>query len=140
MVGSKTITTKLTSKSLKKKNVETFFDKYFFEIDSSLQKALRRKRESLDKSPKRNVTQRQNTCSARSLRSDRVRAKVRSLRSDRTSIPLGRYVATELEPKFRSYVVTGRSIATTLVHAFLSTLRCYLPKTVANPFHDSPPF
>ncbi|KAF2539617.1 hypothetical protein F2Q70_00005415 [Brassica cretica] len=65
---------------------------------------------------------------------------------------LGRYVATELEPKLGRYVVTERSLGcyvatelfrnvdTTLVHAFSSTLRCYLPKTVANPFHDSPPF
>ncbi|KAF3571211.1 hypothetical protein F2Q69_00060990 [Brassica cretica] len=95
MWGSKTVTTTLTSKSPKKKKVEKFFDKYFFEIDSSLRKALRRKRESSDKSPKRIVTQRPNTCSARSLRSDRVRAKAQSLRSDRTSIPLGRYVAIE---------------------------------------------
>ncbi|KAF3572843.1 hypothetical protein F2Q69_00059037 [Brassica cretica] len=117
-------------------------------------------------------------CSTRSLRSVRVRAKAQSLHSDRTSIllgryvatklkpelsryvatelepklgryvatglepKLGRYVATELEPKFGRYVATElfRNIDTTLVHAFSSTLRCYLPKTVANPFHDSPPF
>ncbi|KAF3526613.1 hypothetical protein F2Q69_00049315 [Brassica cretica] len=84
-----------------------------------------RKRESSDKSSKRVATQGPNACSARSLRSDRARAKARSLRSDRTSIPLGHYVATEL----------FRNIDTTLVHAFSSTLRCYLPKTVANPFH-----
>ncbi|KAF3592831.1 hypothetical protein DY000_02022556 [Brassica cretica] len=156
LLGSKTVATKLTSKSPKKKNVETFFDKYFFEIDSSLRKALRRKRESSDKSTKRIATQRPNTCSARSLRSDRVRAEARSLRSDRTSIPLSRYVvtelesklgryvateleqeldryvATELEPKFGRYVATElfRNVDTTLVHAFSSTLRCYLPKTV----------
>ncbi|KAF3532119.1 hypothetical protein DY000_02040923 [Brassica cretica] len=56
-------------------NVETFFDKYFFEIDSCLRKALRKKRESSDKSSKRVATQQQNACSARSLRSDRARAK-----------------------------------------------------------------
>ncbi|KAF2609987.1 hypothetical protein F2Q70_00011485 [Brassica cretica] len=33
----------------------------------------------------------------RSLRSDRARAEARSLRSDRAFVPLGRYVATELE-------------------------------------------
>ncbi|KAF2580255.1 hypothetical protein F2Q68_00005512 [Brassica cretica] len=62
---------------------------------------------------------------------------VRSQRSDRASVPLGRYVATELEPKIGRYVATElfRNIDTTLVHAFSSTLRCYLPKTVANPFH-----
>ncbi|KAF3523764.1 hypothetical protein F2Q69_00046659 [Brassica cretica] len=158
------------------------------------------------KRSKRIVTQRPNTCSARSLRSNRVRAKARSLHCDRMSILLGRYVATELESKLGRYVATeiepklGRYIATelepnlsryvatelepklgryvatvlelklgryvaikleqelepkighyvaselfrnvdtTLVHAFSSTLRCYLPKTVANPFHDSLPF
>ncbi|KAF2585201.1 hypothetical protein F2Q70_00035848 [Brassica cretica] len=80
-------------------NVETFFDKYFFEIDSSLRKALRRKRESSDKSSKWVATQQPNACSARSLHSNRARAKARSLRSDRASIPLeeklGRYVVTE---------------------------------------------
>ncbi|KAG5374332.1 hypothetical protein IGI04_042340, partial [Brassica rapa subsp. trilocularis] len=52
---------------------------------------------------------------ARSLRSDRARAKARSLRSDRAR--LGRYVATEpryyvateLEPKLGRYVATERS-------------------------------
>ncbi|KAF3532181.1 hypothetical protein DY000_02039492 [Brassica cretica] len=60
-----------------------FFDKYFFEIDSSLRKPLRKKRESSDKSSRRIVTKRPNTCSARSLRSDRVRVKAQLLRSDR---------------------------------------------------------
>uniref|UniRef100_A0A0D3BT26 Squalene cyclase C-terminal domain-containing protein n=1 Tax=Brassica oleracea var. oleracea TaxID=109376 RepID=A0A0D3BT26_BRAOL len=112
-------------------NVETFFDKYFFEIDYSLRKALRRKRESSDKSLKRVATQRPNACS------------VRSLRSDRASIPLGRYVTTELEPKLGRYIARSlrsdralfQNVDTTLVHAFSSTLRCYLPKTVASPFH-----
>ncbi|KAF3535961.1 hypothetical protein F2Q69_00024359 [Brassica cretica] len=62
-----------------------------------------------------------------SLRSDRAQAKAQSLHSERVSVPLDRYVATEL----------FRNVDTTLVHAFLSTLRCYLPKTVANPFHVS---
>ena len=65
------------------KNVEEFFDKYTFEIDSSLRKNLRKERESSDKSSKRVATQQPNACSARSLRSDRARAKARSLRSDR---------------------------------------------------------
>ncbi|KAF3540737.1 hypothetical protein F2Q69_00022158 [Brassica cretica] len=130
--------------------------------DSSLRKALRRKRESSDKSSKRVATQQPNACSAWSLHSNRARAIAQSLRSDRASVPLGRYVATELkpqklsryvatelEPKLGSYVATelepklGRYVAiglyrnvdTTLVHAFSSTLRCYLPKTVANQFH-----
>ncbi|KAG5384599.1 hypothetical protein IGI04_036069 [Brassica rapa subsp. trilocularis] len=54
---------------------------------------------------------------ARSLRSDRARAKARSLRSerarslrsDRAIVPLGRCVATELEPKLGRYVATERS-------------------------------
>ncbi|KAF3536339.1 hypothetical protein F2Q69_00021928 [Brassica cretica] len=61
------------------------------------EKPLRKKRESSDKSSRRTITQRPNACSARSLRSDRVRAKAQSLRSDQTPIPLGHYVATELE-------------------------------------------
>ncbi|KAF2531865.1 hypothetical protein F2Q70_00029772 [Brassica cretica] len=68
---------------LEEEKVETFFDKYFFEIDSSLRKALRRKRESSDKSSKRVATQQPNACSARSLHSNRARAKARSPRSDR---------------------------------------------------------
>ena len=40
MLGSKTVTTKLTSKFPKKKNIEKFFDKYIFEIDSSLRKTF----------------------------------------------------------------------------------------------------
>ncbi|KAF3561427.1 hypothetical protein DY000_02013638 [Brassica cretica] len=50
-------------------------------------------------------------------------SQARSLRSDQASVPLGRYVATEL----------FRNVDMILVHAFMSTLRCYLPKTVANP-------
>ena len=49
----------------------------------------------------------------------------RSIRSDRASIPLGRYVATEL----------FRNVDTIRIHAFSSTLQCCLPKTIANPFH-----
>ncbi|KAF2585641.1 hypothetical protein F2Q70_00035934 [Brassica cretica] len=88
-----------------------------YQLDSSLRKALRRKRESSDKSLKRVATQRPNACSARSLRSNRV--------------------ATELKPKFGRYVATElfQNVDTTLFHAFSSTLRCYLPKTVVNPFH-----
>ncbi|KAF3601132.1 hypothetical protein F2Q69_00035697 [Brassica cretica] len=63
------------------------------------EKPLCKKRESSDKSSRRIVTQRPNACSARSLRSDQVRAKAQSLRSDQTPIPLGCYVATELEPE-----------------------------------------
>ncbi|KAF3559156.1 hypothetical protein F2Q69_00013095 [Brassica cretica] len=53
-----------------------------------------------------------------SIRSDRARAGARSLHSDR-ALPKRQY---DISP------------------AFSSTLRCYLPKTVANSFHDSPPF
>ncbi|KAF3554505.1 hypothetical protein F2Q69_00014169 [Brassica cretica] len=95
-------------------------------MNSSLRKALRRKSESSDKSPKRIVTQRPNTSSTRSLRSVRVRAKAQSLHSDQTSIPLGRYVATELEPELGHYVATelepklGRYVATK------QSLGCYV--------------
>ncbi|KAF3606729.1 hypothetical protein DY000_02050134 [Brassica cretica] len=130
-------------------------------------------KESSDKSSRRIVTQRPNACSARSLRSNRVRAKAQSLHSDQIPIPLGRYVATELEPELGRYVATelepelgryvatelepelgryvatelkpkfGRYVATELyrnvdttsLYAFSSTLRCYLPNTVANPSH-----
>ncbi|KAF3554044.1 hypothetical protein F2Q69_00016742 [Brassica cretica] len=76
--------------------------------------------------------------------------QARSLRNYRTCTLSGRYVATErddvateLEPSsvatLGRYVATElfRNVDTTLVHAFSSTLRCYLPKTVANPFHVS---
>ncbi|KAF3501592.1 hypothetical protein F2Q69_00043347 [Brassica cretica] len=83
--------------------------------------------------------------------SHRTRARKGSLRGDQTRAPLGRYVATELELKLGRYVATelepklGRYVATehfrnvdtTLVHVFSSTVRCYLPKTVANAFHVS---
>ncbi|KAF2590542.1 hypothetical protein F2Q70_00039483 [Brassica cretica] len=54
-------------------------------VGQGLDHALRRKRESSDKSSRRVATQRPNACSARSLRSDRAkaRAEARSLRSDR---------------------------------------------------------
>ncbi|KAF3598648.1 hypothetical protein F2Q69_00036993 [Brassica cretica] len=100
VLGSKTVTTKLTSKSPKKKKVGNFFDKYFFEIDSSLRKPLRKRLESSDKNSRRIATYRPNAHYARSLRSDRARAGARSLGSS--------YVATELEPKF------GRNLATEL--------------------------
>ncbi|KAF3503534.1 hypothetical protein F2Q69_00040682 [Brassica cretica] len=80
-VGVKNGCNKVNVKISEEENVETFFDKYFFEIDSSLRKALRKKRESSDKSSKRVATQHPNACSAWSLRSER--AIVRSLRSDR---------------------------------------------------------
>ncbi|KAF3574036.1 hypothetical protein F2Q69_00035052 [Brassica cretica] len=57
--------------------MRTFFDKYFFKIDSFLRKALRRKHETSDKSSKKVATQRPNVCSARSLRSDRALLKRR---------------------------------------------------------------
>ena len=94
LLGSKTVMTNLTSKYLKKK-MKNLLRQTLFEIDSSLRKALRRKRESSDKSSKRIATQQPNTCSARSLFSDRVRAKARSLRRDRSSVPFGCYVETD---------------------------------------------
>ncbi|KAF3531534.1 hypothetical protein DY000_02043153 [Brassica cretica] len=161
MLGSKSVTTELTSKSPKKKNAEKllrqilfrnrfFFTKSFAEETRIIGQELEKDRYAATKHVLRSVaTQRPNTCSARSLRSDRVRAKAQSLRSDQTSILLGRYVTTELEqelgryvetdlePKFGRYVATElfRNINTTSVHAFSSTLRCYFPNTVANPSH-----
>ncbi|KAF2551670.1 hypothetical protein F2Q68_00034234 [Brassica cretica] len=47
--------------------------------------------------------------------SHRTRARKGSLRSNRTRVPLGRCIATELEPKLRRYVATERpfrSVAT----------------------------
>ncbi|KAF3502379.1 hypothetical protein F2Q69_00041219 [Brassica cretica] len=54
-----------------------------------------------------------------------------------TECLLGLYVATEFEPNFVRYVATElfRNVNTTSVHALSSTLRCYLPNTVANPSH-----
>ncbi|KAF2575347.1 hypothetical protein F2Q70_00003522 [Brassica cretica] len=102
----------------KEKEEITFQENLSMRMSSSLRKSLRRKRESSDKSSKRIATQRPNTCSAWSLRSDRVQAKARSLRRDRSSVPLGRYVATELELKLGRYIATeleqklGRYVAT----------------------------
>ncbi|KAF2535630.1 hypothetical protein F2Q68_00020222 [Brassica cretica] len=89
------------------------------------------------------ITQLPHMHDVRSLRSDRVRAKLgryvrsaRSLRSDRSARSLR---CDRVRAEARSYVATElfRNVDTTLVHAFSSTLRCYLPKTVANPFHVS---
>ncbi|KAG5378162.1 hypothetical protein IGI04_026004 [Brassica rapa subsp. trilocularis] len=63
--------------------------------DSSLRKSLAEERiETSDESSKQVVTQRLNVRPARSLRSDRA------------IVPLGRYVATELEAKLGRYVAT----------------------------------
>ncbi|KAF2575341.1 hypothetical protein F2Q70_00003524 [Brassica cretica] len=104
----------------REKEEETFQENLPMRMNSSLRKALRRKRESSDKSSKRIVTQRPNTCSARSLRSDRARVETRTLKLDlyvaselerslgryvatELELELGRYIATELEPKFGRY-------------------------------------
>ena len=55
-MGSKTVATKLTFKTSEEEN-ENLSDKYFFEIDSFLLKALRRKNETSDESSKKVVTQ-----------------------------------------------------------------------------------
>ncbi|KAF2530581.1 hypothetical protein F2Q70_00029860 [Brassica cretica] len=60
--------------------------------ESKIEAMLDRKHESSDKSSKRVATQQPNTCSARSLRSDRARAK-----------KLGRYISTELEQELGRY-------------------------------------
>ncbi|KAF3511545.1 hypothetical protein F2Q69_00007473 [Brassica cretica] len=79
---------------------------------------------------------------ARSLRSDRALGWTWLLRSDRTACMRGNYATVELgydqafAPLDR-YAASElfQNVDATLVHAFSSTLRCYLPKTVANPFH-----
>ncbi|KAF3546027.1 hypothetical protein DY000_02006257 [Brassica cretica] len=73
------------------------------------------------------------------LMSYRRFGRAQSLRSDRAERMLGRYVATELRLGLGRYVATElfRNVDTILVYAFSSTLRCYLLKTVANPFHVS---
>ncbi|KAF3591999.1 hypothetical protein DY000_02024014 [Brassica cretica] len=107
------------------------------------------KESSKGKEIQRVATQKPNTCLATELEQELGRYVATELElklgryvTTEFEPELGRYVATELEPKFGRYVATElfRNVDTTLVHAFSSTLRCYLPKTVANPFHDSPPF
>uniref|UniRef100_A0A0D3AUS6 Uncharacterized protein n=1 Tax=Brassica oleracea var. oleracea TaxID=109376 RepID=A0A0D3AUS6_BRAOL len=61
IVGVENGCNEVNVKISEEENVENFFDKYFFEIDSSLRKALRKKRESSDKSSKRVATQKPNT-------------------------------------------------------------------------------
>ncbi|KAF3551159.1 hypothetical protein DY000_02010449 [Brassica cretica] len=90
-----------------------------------------------DESSKLVVTQRPNVRPARSLRSDQAQAKARSLRSDRALVPLGRYVATGLEPKF-SRCVAIEPFRTSIRHQSMhsrQTFECYLPKTVASSVH-----
>ncbi|KAF3493965.1 hypothetical protein DY000_02052772 [Brassica cretica] len=101
--------------------MRTFFDKYFFEIDSFLRKVLRRKHETSDKSSKKVATQRPNACFSRSLRNDRTR------------VSLGRYVATERP--FR-YVATERNISPCILvyHSMLS------PEDRSEPISCFPPF
>ncbi|KAF2546212.1 hypothetical protein F2Q70_00022485 [Brassica cretica] len=86
--------TKLTSKSPKKKNVGNFLRQILFRNRFFFTKNLYGRNANHQTKA---LTQRPNACSARSLRNNRVRAKAQSLHSDQTPIPLGRYVATELE-------------------------------------------
>ncbi|KAF3585891.1 hypothetical protein F2Q69_00030630 [Brassica cretica] len=61
----------------------------------------------------------------------------RSPRSDRAFVPLGRYVATGLEPKF-SRCVAIEPFRTSIRHQSMhsrQTFECYLPKTVASSVH-----
>ncbi|KAF3601406.1 hypothetical protein F2Q69_00035345 [Brassica cretica] len=67
----------VNDQNVRRRKRKTLFDKYFFEIDSSLRKALRRKHETSDKSSKRVATQRPNACSARSQCSNRALLKRR---------------------------------------------------------------
>ncbi|KAF3572081.1 hypothetical protein F2Q69_00059505 [Brassica cretica] len=103
------------------------------------EKPLRKKRESSDKSSRRIVTQRPNTCSARSLRSDQVRAKAQSLHNNQTPIPLGRYVATELERSLRSdrALPKRRYDISPCILVYPSMLS---PEYCSEPISRSPPF
>ncbi|KAF3563801.1 hypothetical protein DY000_02015375 [Brassica cretica] len=114
MLGSKTVTTKLTSKILEEAKRRKL-----------LRQILFRNRFFFTK----------NLCGKNAIH--RTRAREGLLRSDQTRAPLGRYVATEFEPKLSRYIATElfRNIDKTSVHAFSSTLRWYLPNTVANPSH-----
>ncbi|KAF2558175.1 hypothetical protein F2Q68_00015686 [Brassica cretica] len=66
----------------------------------------------------------------RSLRSDRARAEARSLRSDRASVPFGGYVATEL----------FRNIDTTISPCILVYPSILSPKHRSEPISSFPPF
>ena len=118
-----------------------FSDKYFFEIDSFVRKALRRKDETSHESSKKG-----RYAATGRVTLGRYVATELEPKLGRASVPLGRYVATELsqarryvateryEPKLGRYVATGlkpklgryiatepfRNVDTTPVHAFLS--------------------
>ncbi|KAF2538541.1 hypothetical protein F2Q68_00021737 [Brassica cretica] len=62
---------------------------------------IEKKHESSDKSLKRVATQQPNTCSARSLRSDRAQAKARLLRSDRARTKVRSLRSDRALPKHR---------------------------------------
>ena len=76
-------------------------------------------------------------------------SQARSLRSDRALVPLGRYVATEFEPKLGRYIATGLEpkfghciaielFRTSIQHQSMhsrQSFKCHLPKTVASSVH-----
>ncbi|KAF3520997.1 hypothetical protein DY000_02058745 [Brassica cretica] len=53
VVGVKNVYGEVNIQNVRRRKQKTSFDKYFFEIDSSIRKALRRKHETSDKSSKR---------------------------------------------------------------------------------------
>ncbi|KAF2556882.1 hypothetical protein F2Q68_00014232 [Brassica cretica] len=67
--------------NVRRRKRKTFFDKYIFEIDSSLRKDLRRKHETSDKSSKRVATQRPSLATKLEPKLGRYVATERSFRS-----------------------------------------------------------
>ncbi|KAF2543061.1 hypothetical protein F2Q68_00032583 [Brassica cretica] len=62
----------------------------------------------------------------RSLHSNQVQAKARSLRSDQAFVPLGRYAATELEPRLGHYVATEPEPSSVASDRASDPLGCYV--------------
>ncbi|KAF3509407.1 hypothetical protein F2Q69_00007712 [Brassica cretica] len=88
------------------------------------------KRESSDKSSKRVATQRPNGCYARSLRSNRARAKARSLHSDRARAEVWSLRSDRALPK-RRYDISP------CILVYPSMLS---PEDCSEPISRSPPF
>ncbi|KAF2553975.1 hypothetical protein F2Q68_00035116 [Brassica cretica] len=67
---------------------------------------------------------------------------VRSLRSDRASVPLGRYIATEPEPKLGRYVATElfRNVDTIISPCILVYPSMLSPEDRSEPISCFPPF
>ncbi|KAF2591246.1 hypothetical protein F2Q70_00038823 [Brassica cretica] len=107
LLGSKMVTTKLTSKSPRNTSMSFVGVKNGYD-EVNIQNVRRRKRElSSTNTFSKYILSYEKLCGGNTRH--QTRARKRSLRSDRTRVPLGRYVATELEPKLGRYVATERS-------------------------------